>query len=156
MRVAVRNTAWHDTFPSRPSDETVATHLGATLGLHEDETTIAWRGINEISMTFDDDVDVAEGDLTVTGTASSYGIAGFRYNRDNHTATWTLSRGIDRDQVTIRISDRVQGSDGSGLTTTSTSHRESFEARMNVMPGDVNSDGKTNTQDVRAAISGIF
>ena len=91
---------------------------------------LPWVNVDRISLRFSRGVDVRQGDLRITGAdGSAYATAGFAYDPQAATATWTLARPIDRpDRVRVELDGRVGGPAG-------------WSARVDVLPGDVDGSG---------------
>lgn len=97
--VVVRNTGdVHGGYHVKDSDDTGARWAqiaSAPVG----------GGMNQISITFTEDVTVDEADLVVTGGGgfgTVYGSTGFSYNSTNFTATWTFPT-VMRDQLWLKL-----------------------------------------------------
>ena len=79
-------------------------------------TTLPWVNLNQIQIVFNEDVDVTENSLVVTGlSAGQYSFAGFTYDQASHTATWTLASPIVADRIKLDL----QSSGPNAVTDTS-------------------------------------
>ena len=140
--------------------------------------SLPWSGINQIQVTFSENVTVDQSDLLLTGVnVPSYNVAGgtFNYNSTTFTATWTLPLSIGADQLMLALnangSDPIRDAagnhlDGEWTNPTSTTQSSSssypsgngtvggnFNFRFNVLPGDANQDGLVNISDLTALAS---
>ena len=141
--------------------------------------SLPWAGINQIKVTFSENVVVDQSDLLLTGiNVPSYDVAGgtFSYDSTTFTATWTLPQSIGADQLMLALN--ANGSDPIRLTpparildgdwtnpasTTATSGSAypsgngtaggNFNFRFNVLPGDANQDGLVNISDLTVLAS---
>lgn len=139
--------------------------------------TLPWTGINEISISFSEDVTIAENDFALTGVnTASYLVVGFAYGQIDGvwTASWALAGNITADKLLVNVAGTVAAAGGGlqlagGWTTptpttagsafpSSGSPGTAFLFRMNALPGDVNSNTIVNTQDYfldRAALGSV-
>ena len=140
--------------------------------------SLPWSGINQVKVTFNENVTVDQSDLLLTGVnVPSYNVAGgtFSYNATTFTATWTLPLSIGADQLMLALnangSDPIHDAagnhlDGEWTNPTSTTQSSSssypsgngtaggnFNLRFNVLPGDANQDGLVNISDLTALAS---
>ncbi len=137
-----------------------------------------WSGINQIKVTFNENVTVDQSDLLLTGVnVPSYNVAGstFSYNSTTFTATWILPLSIGADQLMLALnangSDPIRDAAGNHLdgewtnpaSTTDTGDNVypsgngtaggNFNFRFNVLPGDANQDGLVNISDLTSLAS---
>ena len=129
--------------------------------------------INQIKVTFNTNVAVAQSDLLLTGVnVSSYNVSGgtFSYDPTTFTATWTLPQPIGPDKLMLALnadgSGPVQDVAGNHLdgewtnpaSTTATGGSVypsgngtaggNFDFRFNMLPGDANQDGVVDVSDL--------
>lgn len=154
------------------------TRAGSNLGFRASTgpaqlDTLPWTNVNEITLTFNSEVRVDRDDLTVTGVAGGdYGFVDFR--RSGIAATWTLDRPIGADRVELLLdadvaTGGVVGMNDGGVpldgewfdgSTTGTSGNGipggDFVFRFNVLPGDVNRDGRVLADDFSAVKRKFF
>jgi probable HAF family extracellular repeat protein len=125
---------------------------------------LPWVNLNQIQIRFNENVNVQQSSLTVTGlSGAQYAFSGFSYNSATDTATWTLSQPIGRDQVSLRLhstgSGAVTDTGGAALDgewTNGVSAYPSgngvaggdFQFAFNVLPGDVAQANIVNVQSV--------
>jgi hypothetical protein len=155
--ITLRNSqgAWNDAFLARPGDDEMAETAGGEINIEPDDpvTTVPWGGLDQISVAFDRDVVVGEGDLSLGGGAPNT-IVGFDYNAADFVATWTFGRPIEGDRLRIVLSDRIRPR---GVSTLGTEGALGpFSAMVNVVPGDANLDGRADLGDVRTVASRIL
>jgi hypothetical protein len=97
--------------------------------------TLPFANVNQVSFRFNRNVAVRHEDLAVSGvTVANYPLTGFAYDPVSHVATWTLGRNIGGDRVRLALSSAVTGA--------------AVVVPLNVLPGDVNGDGRLNTTDL--------
>ena len=132
--------------------------------------------INQIKVTFNENVIVDQSDLLLTGVnVPSYNVAGgtFSYNSTTFTATWTLPQSIGADKLMLALnangSDPIRDAAGNRLDGEWTNPDEhdavqfeqrypsgngtaggNFDFRFNVLAGDANQDGTVNVGDLAA------
>ena len=122
---------------------------------------LAWGNINKISITFSQNVIVAQTDLKLVGVnVANYSFANFSYNSVTDTATWTLTAPIAADKVLIDLSDSVHNSsntkldgewtDGVSKTSGDGTAGGRFDFRFNVLPGDATQSGSVDNADFTA------
>ncbi|MBL9123052.1 MAG: hypothetical protein JNG90_05430 [Planctomycetaceae bacterium] len=158
-QVAIGSTEWTASFKNYLAANQLGGATGYIVPFGSQQTTpLPWGGLNQISIVFAENVQVASGDLTLTGVNSAYAIAGFSYNASTYTATWTLTAPIDGDKLLINLSDAVRddfnkqldgewttgqaaGPSGNGVTG------GAFQFRFNVLPGDGNGSGNVDGAD---------
>jgi hypothetical protein len=135
--------------------------LGSTTSNSGDATTtpsLGWHNVNQIKLTFNEDVAVGSSDLIVTGVnVPSYAVTGFVYDADSRTAVWTLDQALPADHVTVALSDSVTDMAGNRLD----GNRDGvaggqFKFTFNSLPGDVNADGVVNNADLGETIARNF
>ena len=128
--------------------------------------SLAWVGIDRISIRFSESVDVTSGDLRVAGAnVSRYDVVDFSYDRPSLTASWTLGQPIRSDKLLIELSAAVRDQsglllDGNWVDETSSfpsgngvidgdgNNDDAFRFRFNVVAGDVTSDGRVDRADL--------
>ena len=126
----VSGSAWSAAFVQRLQSQAAGSGtLGAALTAAR---PLPWANMDRISLRFSGGIEPRQGDLRVTGAdGSAYAVAGFAYDPQSRTATWTLARPLDRaDRVTAELS----GSTG-------------WSTRFDVLPGDVNGNGAVLADD---------
>ena len=178
--VFVRGTDWADEFIDNGVLDTVSPddyELGYRIAAESGQLdTLPWTNLNQIIITFTEDVSVQEDDLVLKGVnVATYGFAtgGFDYwtadtngdtELDQFVAVWTLDQEIGPDKLRIDLdgesADAVYSTasqlDLDGEWTDSSSPYPSgddteggdFEFRFNVLPGDVNNDAYVGSDDV--------
>jgi hypothetical protein len=130
--------------------------------------TLAWSGIDRISIRFVDesgnieDVDVTSGDLDVLGVnTAEYEFDGFSYDPASGTATWSLQQPVRADKLRLVLSGQVKDTsglpldgdwtDGAGAFPSGNGAIDSnddFRFRVNVLAGDVVPDGGVSVGSV--------
>jgi len=149
--VGVRGSAWTPAFA----------HVdGYTIPSGADQwAALPWAGIDQIEITFSEDVVVAQNDLVLRGAiVDQYAWAGFRYDAQTWTATWELAAPVQIDCLFLFLSDNVRDRFGDALdgewrsgTSTGPSGDGNpggqFVFHLNVVPGDANRDGRIDDLD---------
>ena len=70
--------------------------------------SIPYDGLDQVLIRFDEDVVVAQGDLSVAGlNVASYAVVGFSYDAATFTAAWTLGEVPSADRIDLTLSDDV-------------------------------------------------
>jgi uncharacterized repeat protein (TIGR03803 family) len=165
--VTVDGSAWSSTFLSYLSSLSSANVNGYSIpvGSSAQLNTLPWDNLNQINITFSENVTVAEGSLQLFGVnVPTYSFSGFSYSSSTDTATWTLSSAITADKLAIDLSGSVENSLGmelNGAWTDGTSTYPSgngtagtaFLFDFNVLPGDVNQSGAVNILDAAATLN---
>jgi hypothetical protein len=127
--------------------------------------TLPWTNINQIRITFSENVVIAAADLSVSGVnQTAYAFSGFSYDSNTFTATWTLASPIANDKVMLNLdangmapvksASTEEALDGAWTDCQSTypsgngQGGTDFRFRINVLPGDVNGSNSTNALDL--------
>lgn len=126
--------------------------------------TLPWTNINQVRITFSEDVIIQAADLSISGVnATALTFSGFLYNSTTHTAVWTLSAPITKDKLLLDLDgdgmDPVRSvSTGDILTgewtdcvSTFPSGNEQdvsdFQFRINAIPGDADGSNYVTLTD---------
>ena len=120
---------------------------------------LPWANLDRISIRFSENVNVAASDLTVTGSnMPMYASRSFTYDPSTFTASWTLGQAFGPDRLRLEFSGATDATnsllDGEWADGTSSFPSGSgtaggeFVFSLNVMPGDINRDGKVDFQDL--------
>ncbi len=130
---------------------------------------LPWKAVDQIRITFDQDVRVEQSDLSISGVnRTAYGFDNFTYDPASHTATWTLAEPVYNDKLLLDL-------DGNGLDPVANLANEvldgnwtnaessypsgdataggDFEFLLNVLTGDADGNGTVNAADT-ALVSG--
>jgi len=126
-------------------------------------TTLPWVNLDQIRITFNEDVDVQMGDLSLSGVnTTAYTFSAFSYDSNTYTATWTLSQTLGKDKMFIDldadgidpvrdVSDNVLDGEWTDSTSTYNSGNGTaggdFQFRFNVLPGDGNASNSVSIID---------
>lgn len=127
------------------------------------QTTLPWTNIDQVKITFNEDVDIQSSDLSVSGVNTiAYAFSDFSYDSSSYTAEWTLNSTVSKDKLRIDLNgdglDPVTDLDDNildGEWTDNVSTYPSgdgtaggdFEFRLNVLPGDVNGSNQVTIVD---------
>lgn len=162
-KVEVGSTAWSSAFvqflnPSNPN----AVGYTIPVGSSAQSATLTWDNINQIALTFSEDVNVDAADLSLSGVnTADYHFSGFHYDPITHIAVWKLATPLDRDRFRIDLDGNgaspVRDLEGNILDGEWTNNVSSvsgngtaggdFEFNFNVLPTDVNNSTSVNYYD---------
>ena len=129
--------------------------------------SLPWTGIDRISIRFNENVTVTQGDLQLSGVAVvDYAFmppaqGGFSYDPVTFTATWKLAAPVEADKLLIQLSDTVVDSDGNMLDGEWLDESDVYASgdgvaggdflfRSNVLAGDANGDAIVGSDDYTA------
>ncbi|NLE38581.1 MAG: hypothetical protein GX621_11200 [Pirellulaceae bacterium] len=167
--VNIGSTAWTSSFV----DYLETANLGADgyaipVGSSSQLKTLPWDNLDQIRITFSENVDVQMGDLSVSGVnQTAYAFSDFSYDPNTYTAVWTLVTPFAKDKLLLDLDgdgiDPVQDSVGNVLdgewTDGSSTYNSGngtaggdFEFRFNVLPGDASQNGAVNYSDSYAVL----
>ena len=181
--VVVGSDAWSGSFVSYLAAQNPANAGGYSIpvGSGAQLLPLPWTNIDEIKVTFSENVTVDQTDLMLEGVNTpSYNVAGgtFAYNAATFTATWTLPAAIPDDKLLLELNadgadpihdalgNRLDGEWTNPVTTSDTGTSQypsgngtpgssNFLFRFNVLPGNVSQDGYVQALDgllVRGAL----
>ncbi|HEV2292974.1 MAG TPA: S8 family serine peptidase [Tepidisphaeraceae bacterium] len=170
--VFVNGTTWIQTFrdflaASNQGDAALGYRLDAAS--HADE--LPWINLNQLSVRFSEDVNVAARAMRVFGVKVAEYAGSFVYEPDTFTATWTLPTGaFAAEKLLVHLDDAmITDAGGNPLDGEWTNPPETnpvtaggadtypsgngtpggdFAMRLNVLPGDVTRDGEVVGNDV--------
>ncbi|MCX7429097.1 MAG: hypothetical protein NTW96_26165 [Planctomycetia bacterium] len=125
--------------------------------------TLPWTNLNQIRVTFSEDVDVQMADLSVSGVnVTAYVFSDFSYDANTYTAIWTLPDPIEKDKLLLDldadgidpVQDLVENALDGEWTNSSNTYNSGngtaggdFEFRFNVLPGDANASASVTIID---------
>ncbi|WP_165232641.1 Ig-like domain repeat protein [Aquisphaera insulae] len=104
---------------------------------------LSFGNITGIVVVFSDDVIVNAQALTLSGSAGRDSTSGFAYSPLTYRATWTLPSALGVDTLMATIGARLVQSASGKIPLLADDI-----TRFSVLPGDVNGDGKVNSQDL--------
>ncbi len=162
--VNVASTGWSSSFLSFLESSGLGTGGYAIPAGTNQLKSLPWTNINQIHITFSEDVVVDAADLSVSGVnTTAYTFSNFSYNSTTHVATWTLSASLPKDKLLLDLDADgmdpvVSVSTGEALSggwTTSSSTFASgdgttvadFEFRINALPADADRNNYVNYLD---------
>lgn len=143
--------------------------LGYAMPTGENQLdTLPWTNIDTISIVFSEDVNVDQDDLALWGVNVAdyvgevgFAVDGFSYDSNTFTATWTLAAPIAADKLMIDLNADIGGvtdisgnlldgewEDGVSTTSGNSEPGGDFRFRFNVLPGDVDGNGMTISDDL--------
>jgi hypothetical protein len=115
---------------------------------------LSHRGIDQIKVTFSEDVVVGWNDLSlVRADGSSHAVRDFSYDPDIATAVWTLSEALEAEAATVQLRG-VADLSGASLDGDADGRSDGrFWQQLSVLPGDVNRDGLVDRADLIATLA---
>jgi len=70
--------------------------------------SLSWNGIDQLIITFSEDIQVVQNDLVLASqSAEPYIFSDFTYDTVLRTSTWMLAKTIPADSMTINLSDTI-------------------------------------------------
>ncbi len=171
----VSSTEWSSGFVDYLESNSLGTNgYRIPVGSSDQTATLSWLNIDQIRITFSEDVDVEAADLAVSGLNQSwYEIEDFTYDSSTYTAVWTMKESFSADKLLLDLDanglDPVVDTDEAnvldGEWTNGTSNYPSgngvaggdFEFRLNIVPGDADASTGVATADMTmiSALVGI-
>lgn len=165
--VTVSSTAWTSSFIDYlQGSSSGAEGYSIPTGSSAQSLPLPWTNIDQISITFSEDVNIDAADLALSGVNTTfYDVASFYYDAASHAATWTLGDYLAADRLMIDLDadglDPIVDLDGNVLdgewVTNVTSGASGngvpggdFEFEFAVLPGDVNQSQLVNNHDISA------
>jgi hypothetical protein len=166
--VHVASTQWSSAFYSY-----LQTHSQGDLGYRiptgstAQSKSLPWFNIDQLVLTFSEDVNVDSSDLSLSGVnATSFPVSHFFYDAIMHTATWTFAAPLTKNAYQVDLDgnglDPVQDLDGNVLdgewannTATYASGNGiaggDFAFSFKVLPGDANQNNGVEYYDYYAS-----
>ncbi|HEY1603438.1 MAG TPA: proprotein convertase P-domain-containing protein [Pirellulales bacterium] len=169
--VLVDGTAWTGNFLGalQSAGEGNGSGYAIPVGSAAQSAPLPWINLNQVQITFNEDVNVQQASLALTGlNVANYAFNGFSYNNSTHTATWTLASPIGADRLQLNLASTgaaaVKDNAGNSLDGEWTSAASSypsgngtpggdFHFGFNVLPADLNQDGVVNGLDINQIAS---
>jgi hypothetical protein len=144
--VLVGNSQWDKQFVNYLQEQR------ATATARQMLDRLPFAGIDQIKVTFSEDVIVGYEDLTVTGGDGVQNtIREFTYDIDTRTAVWTLTKPLGSSSVTVRLGSVVD-LNGTALDGDADGRAGGrFRSEYHLLPGDVDQDGRVDLADVASA-----
>lgn len=164
VSVEVASTAWSAEFVDFLHNTGLGTNgYSIPVGSSAQSATLPWSNINQIAITFNEDVEVDAADLSLSGVNTAATVfSDFRYDPQSHVATWTVASSLTKDRFRLDLDanglDPVKDLDNNALDgewTNNTSSYSSgngiaggdFEFTFNVLPGDIDNTGVVTYYD---------
>ncbi len=163
--VNVAGTNWASSFVSylQSSGKGVGGYA-IPVGSSAQLQTLPWTNVNQIRITFSEDVVVAAADLSVSGVnQTAYAFSGFSYDPSTFTATWTLAAPFAKDKLmldldanglapvrSVSTGDVLDGAWTDCQSTYPSGNGQGgtdFKFRFNVLPGDTNGNNSVSSTD---------
>lgn len=151
--VEVGSSDWDAAF----TDFLVANDLGTkgfaiADGSADQLKTLPWSNLDELSITFDQDVHIDSSDLAVSGVnTTQYQPTSFFYDPQTRTATWSFSQPFDEDRILIDLNadglDPITNLAGDRLDGEWTDTVSTFSSGNGVEGGDFEFTLVTNPGD---------
>lgn len=179
VKVEVASTSWTTAFVAKlnPSMQNATgvvedTGNGFTIqaahgyaipvGSTAQSATLTWDNINQIAITFSEEVVIQSADLSVTGVnTAQYHFSGFHYDPISRVAIWTFASPLNKDRVRLDLdgngANGVKDLDGnlldgewtnnSSVTSGNGTSGGDFEFNFNVLPTDINNSASVTSYD---------
>ena len=163
--VNVSGTGWASSFisylqSSGAGNGGYAIPVGSSAQLQ----TLPWNNINQIRITFSEDVKIEAADLSVSGVnKTAYTFSAFSYDSGTFTAVWTLDAPIAKDKllldldadgmdpvVSVSTHEVLDGAWTDSQSTFNSGNGQGgadFQFRFNVLPGDADGSGVVSATD---------
>jgi hypothetical protein len=147
--IKLGSTDWTAAFKSQLQAAGFGTG-GVNLPVGGTSARLPWSNLNQVSMTFDEDVNVTPESLLVNGVnAASYGVLDVEYDLATYTATWILASPLPADRVTLSLSSAAADLVGNTV-------EGATGGTVLALPGDVNQSGAVDAADFRASLDAQF
>jgi hypothetical protein len=171
--VHVASTQWTPSFVSYLESSGLGTGgYKIPTGSAAQLQTLPWKNIDQIRITFTEDVTITAGDLALTGVNKTvYAFSAFTYDPSTYTAAWTLAAPIGNDKLLLDLDadgfapvrSAATGEVLDGAWTNSVSSYPSgntqggvdFEFRFNVLPGDADASNDVSPSDAAIVLEQI-
>lgn len=158
VNVEVASTQWTSAFIEYLQENSLGENgYSIPVGSTDQSCSLTWTGINQIIITFSEDVYVDREDLSLSGVnTTAYRFSNFEYDPQTHVAIWTLTfpAFIDRLQIDLDGdgADPVRNLDGVALDGYWVNEQSTygsgsgvpgtdFEFTFNVLPADIDNTG---------------
>lgn len=163
--VNISSTEWDASFISFLESESLGTGgYSIPVGSSDQLQTISWNNVDQIRITFSEDVVIEAADLSVSGVnTTAYVFSDFSYDSNTYTAVWTLDSAITKDKIVldldadgldpVRSVSTAEVLDGAWTDCQSTYNSgdgqggDDFQFRINVLPGDTDASAGVNLGD---------
>jgi hypothetical protein len=160
------SSQWNSAYVSYLQTQGLGTN-GYSIPAGNNQTkTLPWSNLNQIRITFDQDVHVKAGDLSVSGTnTTAYAFSDFSYESSSWTATWTLASNLTKDKILLDLDGdgmtpvhNAEGQllDGAWIDGTSSfpsgdgNPGTDFQFRVNILPADTDKSNLVTNSDSTA------
>jgi hypothetical protein len=163
VSVEVAGTSWSAAFVDYLQDSALGTNgYKIPVGSSAQAASLTWTNLDQIIITFSEDVYVHAADLSLSGiNTTAYQFTDFHYEPMAHVATWTLGASLDKDRLRLDLdangTDPVRDLEGNVLDGEWTNNVSTvsgngtaggdFEFNFNVLPTDVNNTGNITYYD---------
>ena len=156
--VILNGTTWSQQFRDA-ADAVAGRGYPIPLGGPQQLDVLPWQNVDQIILSFDEDVYVKREDLQLSGLAvPDHEIQGFSHDPQNHTVAWTLDRPIQADELTLVLDSAVEDAVGNLLDGEWTGGAGAsvsgdgvaggdYVFRFNVLTGDVDRNGIVEVAD---------
>jgi hypothetical protein len=164
--VELGSTQWNSAFVSFLQSQGLGSGGYAIPAGSNQLKSLPWTNLNQVRITFDQDVHVIAADLSVSGTnVTAYAFSDFSYNPNTFTATWTLAQTLAKDKILLDLDANgmypVHNAEGLALDGAWTNGAGSFPSgngdagnefkfQVNVLPGDADGNNFVNSTDWNA------
>jgi hypothetical protein len=162
-KVEVASTSWSQAYVQFLQQSNLGTNgYSIPRGSSAQAASLTWNNIDQIMITFNEDVIISTGDLSLSGkNHAAYAFSDFHYDPILHLAKWTLAAPLDKDRLRLDLdtdgTDPVRDLDENILDGEWTNNVSTvsgngtvggdFQFNFNVLPTDVNNTGNINNLD---------
>jgi hypothetical protein len=165
--VNLASTQWTETFVSHLESQGLGIGgISIPAGANQMKS-LPWTGLNQVKITFDQNVHVSAGDLSVSGIkVTAYAFSDFSFDSGTYTATWTLAAPVVKDKILLSLDANgkspVHNADGQALDGAWTNGVSSFPSgngtggddfkfQVHILPGDADGNNTVNVIDYISA-----
>lgn len=163
VNVEVASTSWSEAFISSLQSTGAGTHgYAIPKGSSAQAATLTWDNLDQIVLTFSEDVQIDSADLSLSGVnTTAYAFSNFHYDPQAHVATWTLNTVMNKDRLRLDLDanglspvrdldENVLDGEWTNNTSTVSGNGTAggdFQFNFNVLPTDVNNTGNITNYD---------
>jgi hypothetical protein len=161
--IEIASTSWAPAFLNYLQTASLGTNgYSIPVGSAAQYSSLSWTSIDQILITFSEDVHVDAADLSLSGINTTvYEFTEFHYDPLMHVAIWTLGSAINKDRLQIDLDanglDPVRDLDGNILDGEWTNKVSTvsgngtpggdFQFLFHVQPADVDNSGRVSSID---------
>src|SRR5690606_31660890 len=105
VNVEVASSQWSTKFRDYLQANSLGTHgYSIPVGSAAQAAALTWTNLDQIMITFSEDVHVFASSLSVSGVnTTAYGFSDFNYNPQTRVAVWTLDTPFNNDRLQLDL-----------------------------------------------------